>query len=356
MSSLSNTLTQHDEAISATLATFFVHRIAGARTIHPRYELLWQELSRVTLNGGKRLRSKMTILAYEAFGGTDTATIIPLAAAQEILHSSLLIHDDIIDHELTRRSQPNVSGAYMRDHYAEVNEPTIRRHHSDSAALLGGDLLLVATFELMDSSQLSSEQLLSVRSIFYRIIFEVAGGQLLDSEMAFLARNGVSAETIARYKTASYSYIGPLLVGATVAGASDDELRELEVFATNIGIAFQLHDDVLGVFGDEEKTGKSTSGDLREGKKTYLVEQFLDTASAAHVATFRASFGNPELTDITAGSLKDMLRESGALDKTNVEIDRRVAEARSALDRLHLDTHAHQMFEMLITLSTKRET
>lgn len=355
MSSLSTTLTQHDEAISAALATFFVTRISMAQGVHPRYELLWHELSRVTQNGGKRLRPKMTILAYEAFGGKDVDAIILIAAAQEILHSSLLIHDDIIDHELTRRGQPNVSGAYMRDHYEEVSEPTLRRHYSDSAALLGGDLLLIATFELMEKARISTEQLRAVHAVFYRIIYEVAAGQLLDSEMAFLKDDHASAEQVARYKTASYSFIGPLLIGATLAGADESSLKQLEGFALNLGIAYQLSDDLIGVYGDESQTGKSTSGDLREGKKTYLVEQFLENADSSEMAAFESLFGNPLLTSDEAYRLKKLIAQSGAKAKTEAMIDEYTRRSHEALSQLNLSDSSRNSFEQLISASTRRK-
>jgi len=355
MSSLSDTVTQHDEAISAALATFFVDRISGARAIHPRYELLWQELSRVAQNGGKQLRPKMLLMAYQACGGTYAEKVIPAAAAVEILHASLLIHDDIIDRELTRRGQLNVSGEYERTHYAEVTDNNARRHYSDAAALLGGDLLLASSIELLGQCDVTAEHIEQSQRIMQRVIFEVAAGQLLDSEMAFLGKDGASAELVAHYKTASYSFVGPLLIGAELAGAPRSTADAIEQFAINTGIAFQLTDDLIGVFGDEKTSGKSTSSDLREGKKTYLVEQFMAHAGPTEKAAFQASFGNPDLHDATADSLKLMLQSSGAQDRTIGAIDHYVTLARQALDILPFDDRAKSLFETLLIKSTERD-
>lgn len=354
MSSLSQSFSEHDEAISAALGTFFDSSLARARRIHPRYELLWRELARVTQNGGKRLRPKITILAYHAFGGTDTTAIIPIAAAQEILHTSLLVHDDIIDRETTRRGELNVSGAYDRIHYQEIHESDSRRHYSDSAALLAGDLLLAATFRLMNSSPLPPIQLRAAEDIFYRIIFEVAAGQLMDTEMAFLSENPASALQVARYKTASYSFIGPLLIGATLAGADEESLTVLEHFALNLGIAYQLNDDLMGIFGDEAETGKSTSGDLREGKRTFLVEQFLSHGRPDDTALFRSLFGDPRLTHDDAHRLKTLIEQSGARAKTEAMIDEYIRRARETLPGLSISAESRHSFELLVEASTRR--
>lgn len=353
MSSLSQSFSEHDEAISAILATFFESSISSARSVHPRYELLWQELSRVAQNGGKRLRPKITILSYQAFGGSDTAAIIPVAAAQEILHASLLIHDDVIDRELYRRGELNITGAYEEKFYHEVTDARQRRHYSDSAALLGGDLLLAATFQLMDQCSLPLERLADAKNVLYSVVFEVAGGQLLDSEAIFIDE-AIPAETIARYKTASYSFIGPLLIGATLAGADKTSIDVLKEYAANLGIAYQLHDDLLGVFGNTAETGKSTSSDLREGKRTYIVEQFLAQSSEQDQELFWARFAQSDLTDTEADVLKSLLIQSGAKSRTETRLASYTQLAREALVQLNIDDRARADFELLIDLSIQR--
>lgn len=353
MSSLGQSFSEHDEAISEVLDTFFKSSIQNAQTIHPRYKLLWEELARVTQNGGKRLRPKITLLSYQAFGGTDVLSVIPVATALEILHSSLLVHDDIIDRELSRRGELNVSGAYENMHYKIISDDTQRRHYSDSAALLGGDLLLASTFMIFDRCPLPIERVMQAKEVLHEVIFEVAGGQLLDSEAAH-TQNSAMAERIARYKTASYSFIGPLLIGAKLAGTDQSSSEILREFAINVGVAYQLHDDLLGIFGDEAETGKSSVSDLREGKRTYLVEHFLQTASLEDRATFLASFGSPGLTDKEAQTLKSLLIQSGTKSETERHIDSYVLRAREALARLDVDDSSRHNFDLLIDASVRR--
>lgn len=354
MPSLAHSFSEYDSAINRALATYFEDSIERAHAIHPRYELLWGELSRVTQADGKRLRPRATILAYQAFGGKDISAIIPVAVAQEVLHASLLIHDDIIDRELTRRGELNISGIYLHDHYKDSHRPHQSRHHSDSTALLGGNLLLTMAFQLIHECPLAHERVVVAQNILHRIVFEVAAGQLLDNEVVFLNEIDAPAELIARYKTASYSFIGPLLIGAALAGAEAASFGLLEKYATNLGIAYQLSDDLLGLFGKEAVTGKSTISDLREGKRTYLVEQFIALSDKQDSALFFRTFGDPKMSPKEADELKRLMQKSGAVEKTQVQLQNHVSLARSALDQLKLTQDSHNKFENLIMLSTQR--
>ena len=336
------------------MAVYFESSIERARAIHPRYELLWRELSRITQTGGKHLRPKATILAYQAFGGDNVDAVIPVAVAQEVLHVSLLIHDDIIDRELTRRGKLNISGIYLHDHYKDSRHPHQSRHHSDSTALLGGDLLLAMTFQLIHECPLAPDRIMAAQNILHRVVFEVAAGQLLDNEVVFLDEIDVPAELIARYKTASYSFIGPLLIGAALAGAEMASFEPLKQYAASLGIAYQLSDDLLGLFGKEEVTGKSTVGDLREGKRTYLIEQFFALSNTHDSALFSRSFGNPKMSISEANELKQLIQKSGAVEKTKEQIQTYVGHAYTALAQLTLSPDSHEKFKTLITLSTER--
>lgn len=356
IASLPQKFSSYHNPVDTVLKNFFDTRIVRAHRVHIRYELLWRELSRLAGRGGKRLRPNMTLLAYEAFGGKNIAHIVPIAAAQELLHTSLLAHDDIIDSAVTRRGGLNLSGVYDTEHYRSVTNPGVRRHYAESAALLGGDLLLATSSELMDEADVTAGSLRAAKEIFYRCIFEVAGGQLLDNEAAFLPHIHTSAEQIARYKTASYSFVCPLLIGATLAKASANTLKHLEAFALNAGIAFQLSDDVLGVFGNEKLTGKSTISDLREGKRTMLIEKFMGSANTSDIRLFQRYFGTPDLDEAEALTLRELLTTSGALPQTEEAMRHYTSAARIALGKLGLKPSYHKMFEQLLLRLTHRQT
>lgn len=341
--------------VKKVIDDFFTVSIQQAKQVGVHYEALWSELYRLIQSGGKRIRPKTTLLSYKAFGGTDVETIIPIAVAQELLHLSLLIHDDIIDRDFVRYGVKNIAGSYQQAYQSLVDNEEDRTHYANSAALLAGDLLISGAYQLINQSTVEPQLKQQVQGLFSKAIFEVAGGELLDTESAFRPAEETDALSIARYKTASYSFVGPLLIGATLAGADETSCNQLRAFAENIGIAFQLKDDLLGVFGDEQVTGKSVTSDITEGKHTYMVETFLTTATEAQRLEFKKWFGlqsaNPEQIE----AVKNLFVSSGARQLVEDKITQYEHEARSALAQLQLSSDVQQQFEVYIQKVLKRD-
>lgn len=342
-------------ALNTTIDHFFERSISKALTINPHYETLWKELHRLIQSGGKRLRPRMTALAYEAFGGTDIVGMLPIAAAQELLHLSMLVHDDIIDRDYIRYGVANIAGGYDKIYSPLVSNTTDRLHYARSAALLGGDLLISASYQLMTESTLAPDRVIAAQHLFSKSIFEVAGGELLDTESVFRPLGEISAETIAHYKTASYSFIGPLMIGALLADAPHEDQAYLRLFAENLGIAYQLTDDIIGVFGDEEKTGKSNTSDIREGKRTYTIEQFYARSTPEQKELFGHYFGDRQITTEQVDIIKGLLISTGARQKTDEAIARYEVKAHSALDSLSINKPFHDSLSELITTVIRRD-
>lgn len=339
--------------VNDVINSFMSKNAARAAAISPYYEQLWREVERLIQSGGKRVRPRLTITAYQAFGGTNIDQVIPVAASQELLHLSLLVHDDIIDRDFVRYGVDNVTGRYDNSHYLLVENENDRLHYAQSAAILAGDLLLSGSYQIMLESSIETELLAAIQHIHGRSIFEVAGGELLDTESAFRLPGMINAKAVAVYKTASYTFIGPLLIGATLAGASDDEKVLLAEYARNLGIAYQLRDDVIGVFGDEETIGKTTTGDIREGKYTFMVEQFYVNASADEKTAFDKHFGDKDVTREGVEIVKKLLVSSGALQKTEEAITEYADEAARALKALSFDEKSD--LAVMIDTVTKRD-
>lgn len=355
MTATLSSVTAVRELVDTYLDTYFTRRIEHADTIHGDYGNLWRSMHQLFRSGGKRLRPYMLILGYEAFGGTDTTSVVPIAAAHELLHLSLLIHDDIIDRDTIRYGTANVSGQYLHAYAHLVPGTGNRRHYADSAALLGGDLLLSSAHQLILDSTLSDRLKLLAHRQLVDGVFEVAGGELIDTEAAFRTQP-VDPIVIARYKTISYSFISPLLTGAHLAEAPEDALELLKIFAIALGTAFQLTDDLLGVFGDEGTTGKSASGDLREGKRTLLIAHSLEILTGEDRMYFTSVLGNPDASPADIDRLRGLIVGCGA--RTAVEAQRAhfVAKARIALKQLGLSADATTEFEQLITATTERSS
>ncbi|WP_078713675.1 polyprenyl synthetase family protein [Agreia bicolorata] len=296
--------------VDAVLDRFFGIAKTRASTIGPRYVTLWETLEKNSA-GGKRFRPSMVLAAYEAFGGTDSETAAYVGAAFELLHTALIVHDDVIDRDFIRRGGPNVSGSY-RDlaQTAGIPIPTAE-HRGLSVAVIAGDLALFNAFRLLDRSGVAGVLRERLHEILDEAMFASAAGELLDVDFS-LHPDPPSVDDIVdmeRLKTAVYSFETPLQAGAVLAGADDAAVEALGSFGRNLGIAYQIVDDLLGVFGDEGDTGKSTLGDLREGKRTVLIAYAATTEQWAQIEPL---FGDAGLDEQGAQRIRTLLESSGA--------------------------------------------
>lgn len=302
-------------ATNAFLKQRLAKRIKEAAVIHETYEVLWNETTRIVMNGGKRLRPYLVMIG----AGKYDASVIPIAAAQELLHVSMLAHDDVIDQDNVRRGEPNINGSYV-ERYTPYLKPLLAQHYAHSAGILAGDLLLSEAYHCIMSSEAPSDLKSKLSETLYASIFSVVGGELMDVEAAFMRDMSFDPIMVSRYKTASYSCIGPLVSGAQWAGASDEIIEKLAEFGMYAGIAFQLQDDLLGVFGDETKTGKSSLTDLREAKATYLIQLYTKTLPEEGLNAFHNVFGNADATDEELMALKSAIAETTAVKDTEARI------------------------------------
>jgi geranylgeranyl diphosphate synthase type I len=341
--------------IDAFLMPLLQQLTEDARRINPHYETLWQDIQKLYNAGGKRLRSYMTLLAYESFTDTPIQAILPAAASQELLHMAMLIHDDIIDRDDKRYGVKNITGEYLT-HYEELIPDQIdRRHYAHSAAILGGDLLISEAYALLSESDVDPSAILKVQQFISKAIFHVIGGELLDTEAAFRGGDAADPLTIAEQKTASYSFVSPFLMGATLAHAPKKSQDILQKLGEALGIAYQLRDDILGIFGDEAKTGKSVAGDIKEGKRTLLIEEFYRRGSEEDQRAFKALFGQQAITKQGIAHIKTLLTRSGAKEAVEILITAYYDHSLVLLNTLKIDDAHQAAFRQLIDLCLKRE-
>ena len=296
--------------VDAVLARFFSLAKNRAAAFGPAYVQLWQVLENNTV-GGKRFRPRMVMAAYQALGGTDTEAAAYVGAAFELLHTALIVHDDVIDHDFTRRGVPNIAGTY-RDRATEAGSADrVAEHSGISAAVIAGDLALFNSYRLIDRSGVTDLTRNRLLEVMDDALFASAAGELIDVDFA-TAREVPRVDdilTMERLKTAVYSFEGPLQAGAILAGASEDVVGTLADFGREIGIAYQIVDDLLGVFGVEAETGKTTIGDLREGKRTVIIAYATSTAEWNECEHL---FGSEDLTEADAERLREVLVRCGA--------------------------------------------
>ncbi|NEM91864.1 polyprenyl synthetase family protein [Galbitalea soli] len=301
---------QRQAQVDGVLDRFFSLAKNRASAFGPEYVQLWESLEANT-TGGKRFRPRMVFCAYQALGGTDNEAAAYIGAAFELLHTALIVHDDVIDHDFVRRGIPNISGTF-RDRALRVGADEAAAEHSGiSAAVIAGDLALFNAYRFIDRSgvdDVTRERLLEVMD---DALFASAAGELIDVDFSHTPGMPKVDDILAmeRLKTAVYSFECPLQAGAILAGASDEVIATLAEFGREIGIAYQIVDDLLGVFGLEAETGKTTIGDLREGKRTVMVSYATTTKSWESI---RPLIGKLDLDEEEAAEVRAVLESSGA--------------------------------------------
>lgn len=301
---------ERQSQVDAVLARLFSLARRRAEPLGAAYAALWDSIEAAT-TGGKRFRPRMVFAAYEALGGTDREAAACVGAAFELLHTSLCVHDDVIDRDFVRRGLPNVSGAFKNRALAAGQSEGAAEHHGISAAVIAGDLALFNAYRLIDRSGVGGQTRARLLEVMDEALFASAAGELIDIDFTLHPEAPHVDDILAmeRLKTAVYSFEGPLQAGAILAGANEATVATLGDFGREIGIAYQLVDDVLGVFGTEEETGKTTIGDLREGKRTVMIAY---ASSAPGWQELSGLFGDPALDDAGADRLREHLVQSGA--------------------------------------------
>ncbi|MCP2267448.1 polyprenyl synthetase family protein [Promicromonospora thailandica] len=340
------------DAVDVVLSELFEDRIRRAAASADHYALLWRRLAR-SIEGGKRLRPRLLLDAHRAFGDPHPEDATLAAAAFELLHTALLLHDDVIDRDLSRRGRPNLTGEFAQDARAAGLPRRAATAWGEASGVLGGDLLLSATYTLL--ARVRSDAHGQLVELVDECLYRAAAGEHAD--VAFgLGTAPASPERLLRMmedKTGGYSFAAPLRAGAALAGAGPDAAADLERVGTALGVLYQLRDDVLGVFGDPARTGKSTTGDLREGKRTLLV-----AFAEGHPAwtAVRHLWGAPDLDDDDAGALRAALVASGALDAMVETIGTRRREVSALIERTTLPPALRAHLTDLARRLTERES
>ncbi|TFD51443.1 polyprenyl synthetase family protein [Cryobacterium sp. Hh11] len=349
------------------------------------------DFSRQFLSGGKRFRAqfcywgaqsvrvadtgpnagqsgaKTPAAAASGRGAASTApvpleAVVSAASALEIFHAAALVHDDIIDNSDTRRGAPSAHKLFESLHENEGwsgGPVTFGR----ASAILLGDLLLGWSDELLDEGLDAVADRPSARRArleFNHMRTEVTAGQYLDilEERAWLAQPESQlldrALRVIVYKSAKYSVQAPLVIGAALAGASADQLSSLRAFGLPLGMAYQLRDDLLGVFGDAAVTGKPSGDDLTEGKRTVLIALARERLNDRDRQALDAQLGDPTLDQAQIRALQELITASGAVERVETLIAAQVAEALNVLETAPITATARQTLLDLTDRVTRR--
>ena len=348
-----------NSAITEQLRAYMSARRTDAAYIGPDYGAITGALEDFVLRGGKRLRPAFAYWGWRAVATDDdpqNPDILRLFSALELLHACALVHDDVIDNSATRRGCPTV---HM--HFAEAHRSSGWRGSAQqfgvSAAILLGDLALVWADDIVAAAGLPTDARRRVQRVWADLRTEVLAGQYLDIVAEASGDHSIaSAMNVNLYKTASYTVSRPLELGVAAAADRPDVLAAFQTFGTDLGVAFQLRDDVLGVFGNPAVTGKPSGDDLRSGKRTVLLAEAVERADAADPAAarlLRDSIGT-ELADEQVRELCAVIRSVGALEAVETRIDSLTRRALDALSAAPIAEEAKAgLFELAILASQR---
>jgi geranylgeranyl diphosphate synthase type I len=295
-------------------------------TIDPLLVEPLQSLREFVLAGGKRLRPAFCMWAFVGVGGDESdPRVIDAGAGLELLHTFALIHDDVMDGSITRRGLDAVHVDFMARHAVSSWRGEGRRF-GEGVAILVGDLAFVYADVLLAGAPRSAI------AVFDELRIEVNIGQYLD--LLGTVRGGGTQEAARRicvYKSGKYTVERPLHLGAALAGRFDDLAPALSAYGLPLGEAFQLRDDLLGAFGDEDLLGKPVGDDLREGKPTALVALARERASGEAARLLDDRFGQPDLDEDEIAALQAALVDTGAVAEIESRIDTLVDESLGSL-------------------------
>jgi geranylgeranyl diphosphate synthase, type I len=336
--------------LETRLAGFLALKLAEAEGAAP----LVEAVARLVAAGGKRLRPLLVLASYEACGGGERERAWPLALAVELLHTYLLVHDDIMDHAPLRRGRPTAHVVF-EDYHAERRLRGDGADFGRSIAILVGDLAGCYATELFGRIDADRATVRRLLQIWDEMTQEVVRGQFLELEVA-LREEASEADllSILRLKSGRYSVERPIELGAVLAGAAPHHVEGLGRLGHALGEAFQLRDDLLGLFGEPEETGKPVGSDLVEGKFTFLLHHALAAATAADRQLLAHARGNPAASSAEVEAAVRRIRELGAEAKVEAMITERLERARRALDELDLAPASRSFFAGLIRYSEER--
>ena len=346
-------LSQLRAEIDKTLASFTVARSAALVDIGPELEPVAKAMSDFITQGGKRFRPIFAYLGYLGSGAEPREEILRACTSLELVHVCALIHDDVMDGSDTRRNKPAIHKAFQQIHQDSSYKGSSERFGSSSAILMG-DLALVWADRLLVESGISGDEFLQVQSVFGDMRDELMAGQYLDVLEGALATTSIERSLkVARYKSGKYSIERPLHFGAALAG-NKELMSAYSSFGLPLGEAFQLRDDLLGVFGDPEVTGKPAGDDLREGKRTVLIALTMEAANKEERDLLSASLGDEGLDKTQILKLQEIISSSGAVAQVEKLITELRDRAISALRDSQVEASILSVLEKMATIATQR--
>jgi geranylgeranyl diphosphate synthase, type I len=323
-----------------------------AMLISDSAEILFTRLEKMSLKG-KKIRAGLMMLGYEVAGGKNKGGVKELSYFMEIFHTGLLIHDDIMDNDTKRRGEDSfhVQMKKLGEEFGII-EPD---NFGNSMAIMAGDLAYYLSWRMLLESDFPVKRIREVSKIYARFATRMVYGQVMDiSRIPLTDTKTEKILSMMRYKTAEYTGVLPLEVGAVMGGIDEVELEKLRNYGLALGWAFQVRDDLLGLFGEEEILGKPVGSDLREGKNTLLMLKLFEEGSKREQKSQKELMGKENLTDEEVEEMKQILLDSGVYNKVKDLGWQYVREAVAWADKLNTDNKNKDVLKSLAVYIMER--
>jgi geranylgeranyl diphosphate synthase type I len=350
-------LGQYKKRLDPVLKKYFDKKMKEAGRSHQLAKEAVKMIADFTLASGKRIRPAILYYAYLAQGQKDEARIIEASMCVELTHSFLLIHDDIIDKDEKRHGIATVHESYKKIG-KKMAPGKDNSHFGNSMAMLAGDMASAMANEIIFNSKFSPEVIIQALDRLQKIVYNIVPGEMLDVVMENRGK-ATEKEVIIMYegKTSSYSFEGPLHMGTILAGCNDDAiLKKYSRYAMPLGVAFQIRDDILGVFGSEKKLGKPVGSDVIEGKQTLLSIKALELTDKNQKKIIQKYLGKKDLNLRELDEYRQVIKETGSLDYCQKLAEKKVADSLAALEKMEIkNEEARIFFQSLAQYMISRE-
>ena len=344
-------------AIDRELEYYFDVAIADAKKEDRLIVEALIQTKKIALAGGKRIRGALLCQAYFGMGGKEKSKIIKVAAAIELVHMFLLVHDDIMDRGNLRHGQETVHKMFTQKKHKNISVSEAD-HYGNSVAILTGDILYVLANRIIAEAGFDSEITVAALLRLQSIVETTIIGQSQDIGIAY---NKIVTEkeviAMCKNKTARYTFEGPLHLGAILAGTSYKKILKIfSHYALPLGVAYQIQDDIFGVFGNTKKMGKSVVSDIEEGKRSLIVVKAFKTASISEQKKLKSILGKKNLTQKEVKNFQDIIKSTGSLDYAKNSASKLFAQGRREIKKASMLPKEKKFFIELVDYLENRET
>ncbi|MFA6047536.1 MAG: polyprenyl synthetase family protein [Parcubacteria group bacterium] len=350
-------LEKYKKRVDARLKEYFAKKVKEARQNNYLTKEAIKMIADFTMKGGKRIRPAIVYYAYLASGGKDEEKIVDVSMSIELTHTFLLIHDDIIDKDERRHG-----GSTIHEQYKKIGKRLNRKkdevHFGNSMAMLAGDMAAAMANEIIFGSTFAPEIIIKALDQLRKIVYTIVPGEMLDVVLETRG-NATEKEILDMYqgKTSSYSFEGPLHLGTVFAGAEGKKIfANYSRYASPLGKAFQIRDDILGVYGDEKKIGKPVGSDIIEGKQTLIIIKALELGDREQKEVINKYLGKKDLTKKELEKIREIIEKTGSLEYSQKLCQKLIGESLEALKKIDIKNQEARIFlEGIAQYMVKRE-